>query len=70
MEKSCKDHEAHVVRLRNLEDDMKDLKTIVQALEKKGINPGVYIGLFSFFGICFSTAGSLLGILLSAYIGK
>ena len=66
----CKDHTAHVLRLDNLEEDMSELKKTVEALRSKGINPGVYIGIFSFFGVCFSTVGSIIGALLSAYIGK
>lgn len=66
----CKDHEAHVVRLRNLEEDVKEIKNVVQVLKERGWNPAVVVGIFSFFGVCFSTLGSILGIVLSAYLGK
>lgn len=70
MDNTCRDHEAHEVRLRNLEESVKDIRTMVQALEKRGISPAILVGIISFFGVCFSTLGSLLGVILSAYLGK
>jgi ABC-type lipoprotein release transport system permease subunit len=66
-EHECRDHRAHVVRLNNLEENMSELKKAVDILERRGINPGVYVGVFSFFGVCFSTLGSIIGVVLSAY---
>ena len=57
----CRYHTDHESRISRLESDMKELIS-------RQIHPGLWLGLFSFFGVCFSTIGSIVGVILSAYL--
>jgi len=56
----CRYHVDHETRIKNLENDVKDLKG-------SKINPAVWVGLFGFFGTIFSVIGKILGDLLQVY---
>ena len=69
MEK-CEYHSGHEVRLKNLEADViKNEKSIAVLLEKvNNINPKLWTGVLALIGVCFSTIGSFLGVVLVAYL--
>ncbi len=56
----CPFHSKVELQIKNLEDAVKDL----QANQR---DPRVWVAVFSFLGVCFSTAGSLIGIIISQY---
>jgi len=57
----CSFHSKHELQIKNLEDAVKDL----QANQR---DPRVWVAVFSFLGVCFSTVGSLFGVILSYYL--
>lgn len=59
----CKYHEDHSSRIRRLEAEVKDLRD-------SRMNPGIWLGLFSLLGVIFSSIGSAIGAVVSAYVGR
>ena len=56
----CPYHSEHEYRIKSLEKSLEDIKGTK-------VNPAVWVGLFSFLATIFTTAGSLLGIVISHY---
>lgn len=50
----CKYHYDHESRIKRME-------TLLQKVEDAKVNPGWWLGLFSFLGIVFATVGNILG---------
>lgn len=60
MADDCKYHVDHESRIKNLE--------IAEAkYQDTRVNPGLWLGIFSFLGICLSSLGNVLGQIFSAY---
>lgn len=60
MTTGCPHHSDHESRIKRLESEVKELQAA-------RVNPGLWLGLFSFLGIIFSTIGSTIGVILNAY---
>ena len=56
----CPYHSKHELQIKNLEEAVKDLQTNQR-------DPRVWVAVFSFLGVCFSTVESLFGVILSYY---
>lgn len=56
----CKFHPDHETRIKRLETEMKELRD-------SRVHPGIWLGIFSFLGVIFSTIGSIIGALLNVY---
>jgi hypothetical protein len=56
----CPYHSKHELQIKNLEEAVKELQVNQR-------DPRVWVAVFSFLGVCFSTAGSLIGIVISQY---
>jgi hypothetical protein len=52
---------------RKLEFQIKNLEADVKELQITQRDPRIWVAVFSFLGVCFSTLGSLLGVVLSYY---
>ena len=59
MGSQCPYHTDHENRIKRLEEQMEKM------LES---NPKMVIAAFSFIGVVFSTTGTIIGILLTAYL--
>jgi len=57
----CPFHHKHEHQISELEKAVKDLQ-----LTRR--DPRIWVAIFSFLGVCFSTVGSLLGVMLSYYL--
>lgn len=57
MSATCPYHSDHENRIKRLENHMDDKK----------LNPGIWLGIFSFLGVIVSTIGSTLGAVINAY---
>lgn len=59
-EEDCKHHVDHETRIKNLE--------IAESKRQDSrVNPGLWLGIFSFLGICFSTFGVIIARLIDVY---
>ena len=56
----CKYHVDHESRIKNLEVSL-------GKLQDARVNPGLWLGIFSFLGMCFSSIGNVIGQALNAY---
>ena len=55
-------------RIKSLEKDMADVKEVLQDMKTRGIDPKIYVAIVGFLGVVFSTLGSVIGTVLTAYI--
>lgn len=55
-------------RIKTLEKDMAETKQALKVLETKGIDPKIYAAIFGLIGVIFSTLGSIIGTVLTAYL--
>ncbi len=53
----CPFHYDHENRIKNLEE-----------ANKAKVSPAIWVGLFSFLATVFATVGSLIGVILNAYL--
>ena len=44
-----------------------DHENRIKRLEDNKVNPGVWLGIFSFLGVIFTVLGNLAGQIISAY---
>lgn len=57
-------------RMNVVEKDMAEVKKALQELKDKGVDPKIYVAIVGFLGVAFSTIGSVLGTVLTAYLTK
>ena len=46
---------------------VKEVKTEVRAVKDSQRDPRIWVAIFGFVGVCMSTVGSILAVLLTAY---
>lgn len=55
-------------RIIELEKNMAEVKRVLEDMKNKGVDPKIYVAIVGFLGVAFSTIGTIIGTVLTAYL--
>lgn len=68
MSSQCPYHKDHETRIENLEEEQKEHRKEISAMEKRIGSPALAVAIISFLGVCVTASAAFAGVIAAPVI--